>query len=136
MTALGDKGRATHAIYPDLCKAADALPHDILASKLETHSSEGRPTRWIRIWLDGHTQRVVVNGLMSQWRPVMNGAPQELVLGLALFDILMSDMDSGIKCTLSKFANDTKLCGVVNMLEGRDAIQRAPVMCPWEPDLL
>ncbi|GAB0204668.1 cAMP-dependent protein kinase inhibitor alpha [Grus japonensis] len=29
-------------------------------------------------------------------------------------------MDSGI----SKFANNTKLCGVVNTLEGRDAIQR------------
>ncbi|GAB0206650.1 cAMP-dependent protein kinase inhibitor alpha [Grus japonensis] len=33
-------------------------------------------------------------------------------------------MDSGIECPLSKFADDTKLCGVVDMLEGRDSIQR------------
>jgi len=33
-------------------------------------------------------------------------------------------MDSGIECTLSRFVNDTKLRGAVNMLEGRDAIHR------------
>ncbi|GAB0192219.1 cAMP-dependent protein kinase inhibitor alpha [Grus japonensis] len=35
-------------------------------------------------------------------------------------------MDSGIECTPSKFADTTKLCGVVNTLEGRDAIQMDP----------
>jgi len=35
-------------------------------------------------------------------------------------------MDSGTECTLSKFANTTKLCGVVDRLEGMDAIQGDP----------
>ncbi|PKK26611.1 neuregulin 2 [Columba livia] len=33
-------------------------------------------------------------------------------------------MDRGIECTLSKLADNTKLCGAVNLLEGRDAIKR------------
>ena len=57
---------------------------------------------------------VAVNGSMSKWRLVMSGVPQRTVLQLALSNVFVGDMDSGIECTFSKFADDTKLSGALD----------------------
>lgn len=51
---------------------------------------------WINNWLDGHRQRVVVNGsgqveISHEW------CPQGSVLGLVLFSIFVNDIECGIE---------------------------------------
>ncbi|KAJ7408952.1 hypothetical protein WISP_117657 [Willisornis vidua] len=122
VTAVVEEERAIGIIYPDLCKVT--VPHDIFVSKLERHGFDRWVTGWIRNWLDDHTQRVAVSGPVSKWKAVTSGVSQGSVLELAQCTIFFGDRDSRFEYTFSKFTDNTKLWGGVNMLEGRNDIQR------------
>ncbi|KAJ7407715.1 hypothetical protein BTVI_62357 [Pitangus sulphuratus] len=120
MTVQVDEEREVDVVSLDVSKAFNTISHNTLIGKTRKCGLDEWTMTWIENWLSGRAQRVVIHGTESSCRSVANSVPWESVLGPVLFNC---DLGEGTECTLSKFADDTRLEGVAGTPKGCTAFQ-------------
>ena len=65
----------------------------------------------------------MVDGEISNWKPVLSGVPQGSVLGPVLFLIYINDLEEGVTSKILKFADDTELLRKIQGNEDKQQLQ-------------
>ena len=92
-----DKKAQYDGIVLDFQKAFDKVSHRHLLRKLHASGVRSELHQWMAAYLAQRTQRVVVDGAMSQEARVLSGVPQGTVLGPLLFLTYINDITNDIK---------------------------------------
>ena len=105
-----DNGNFVGTVMIGLSKAFDTIDHSILLGKLSAYGVKGTELAWFTDYLRERRQRVVLNGVNSDWSDVTRGVPQGSILGSLLFIIFVNDLPDVVEhSTVSLYADDTTL---------------------------
>ena len=127
---LDNKGQVDTFLL-DFEKAFDTPPHELLKSKLFSYGIGGKTLKWINAFLCYRQQRVVVNGVKSDWAPVVSGVPQGTVLGPLLFSLHINDITADIESEIRLFADD---CVCYREIKDKAILKNIFVCCaPTDP---
>ena len=116
-----DHQKQTDVILLDFAKAFDSVPHQRLLVKLRHYGIHDNICKWIGTWLTHRSQKVVLDGVSSDSKPVHSGVPQGTVLGSLMFLIYINDITEHITSSLRLFADDCLLYRIIATEE--DTIQ-------------
>ena len=100
-------GTQTDVILLDFSKAFDKVSHEKLIHKLHGFGIRGRTLSWIKAFLNGRSQTVVLEGDCSEEVSVTSGVHQGSVLGPILFLVYINDLPDKVKSQVRLFADDT-----------------------------
>ena len=89
----------------DFEKAFNTPPLELLKCKLCGYGIGGKTLKWIDSFLCFRQQPVVVNGIKSDWAPVLSGVPQGTVLGPLLFSLFINNITADIDSEIRLFAD-------------------------------
>ena len=79
-------------VFLHFTKAFDSVPHERFLCKADYHGIRNKTNIWLRSFLTGCSQRVVINGSASLWLPVVSGMPQGTVLVPILFLMFINNL--------------------------------------------
>ena len=80
-----DAGKEIRVVFFDISKAFDRVWHKGLIYKLSKMGITGNLLDWIKSYLSSRKQRVVINGIESDWIYINAGVPQGSILGPLFF---------------------------------------------------
>ena len=127
-----DSDTPVDAVFLDFRKAFDCVPHKRLLMKIEKLGISGNLLKWIKDFLTDRQQRVLINGISSEWTEVSSGVPQGSVLGPLLFILYVNDLPSEVSSFCKLFADDAKLYKDLENLEDFEMIQNdIDKLCQW-----
>jgi hypothetical protein len=125
-------------IIMDFSKAFDKVSHERLLYKLDRAGIDPQAWEWIKSFLTGRSQQVVIDGETSASVPVTSGVPQGSVLGPILFLVFIDDLPLYTKSSQVRlFADDTIVYLTIASIEDCHKLQQdLHHLEQWERDWL
>lgn len=108
-----ERGLVVDAIYADFAKAFDTVDHSILLRKLGDFDLPSGLLAWIRGFLVGRRQQVIIDTCLSSLCEVTSGVPQGSHMGPLLFLLFINDIGINFTGRYLLYADDLKLFSVV-----------------------